>query len=171
MSRLDEAKAWYDAELGRLAAIHAWMRARTDVPGVLQPLVRDYYDKTNGPQRFKDAREEVQRAALVRLFSGFEADLRDALSAWLKSSLDRAHPASAAMRSAARIKETLPDSVKISVNLIEALEPRLSASDIGWFHNLRDYRNKVVHRGFPKEPVKEDPAQAHATLRRILTAL
>lgn len=171
MSRLDEAKRWYESQRATLEAIHEWMRTRPEVPKPLQPLLRDYYDKKKGPEHFKVVREDLQRTALIRLFSGFEVDFRSAFSGWLKSSLDRVHSAHALLRLEPAIGKALPESVRACMDLFRALEPRLSASDVGWFHALRDYRNIVMHQGFPDAPAKEDPLQAHANLRRILDAL
>jgi hypothetical protein len=170
LSELDEAKRWYECQRDELGAIHEWMRTRPEVPKPLLPLVRDYFDKKQGPERFKAKRQDLQRIALIRLFSGFETDFKAAFSAWLKASLDRAHAANGALRKELTIDEALPESIKARMDIFRALEPRLSTPDFNWFTGLREYRNNVIHRGFSEVP-KEDPLMAHATLRRILGIL
>src|SRR3954469_23789397 len=107
MSRLEAAKEWYESRLQSLAVIDDWMRERPVVPAVLQPLVQDFCDRKQGRERFKREREDLKRVALIRIFSGFEADFRERFSTWLKTNFDALHPAQSAERKAEAIRAAL----------------------------------------------------------------
>jgi hypothetical protein len=171
MSRLEAAKEWYESRLQSLAVIDDWMRERPVVPAVLQPLVQDFRDRKQGRERFKREREDLKRVALIRIFSGFEADFRERFPTWLKTKFDALHPAQSAERKAEAIRAALPDSIKSCLGLFRAFEPRFSGSEDGWLKTLREFRNDVVHGGFADLDVKEDPVQAYEHLRRILRHL
>lgn len=171
MSRLDAAKAWYEGRVQSLAVIDEWMRERPVVPAVLRPLVQDYQDRKQGRERFRREREDLKRLALIRIFSGFEADFRERFPTWLKTKLDTLSPAQSVERKASVIRDALPDSIEACLSLFRALEPRFSGSDKGWLDTLRAFRNSVMHGGFPDLDVKEDPEQAYEQLRRILQHL
>jgi hypothetical protein len=171
VSRLESAKAWYESRLQSLTVIDEWMRERPVVPAVLRPLVQDFHDKKQGRERFKREREDLKRVALIRIFSGFEADFRERFPAWLKTKLDALHPAQSTERKADVIRAALPDSIESCLSLFRALDPRFSCSDKGWLDTLRAFRNSVVHGGFPDIDVKEDPIQAYEQLGRILRHL
>lgn len=171
MSRLEEARTWYEDRRQALAVIDEWMRERPAVPAVLRPLVQEYQDKKQGRERFKREREDLKRVALVRIFSGFEADFRERFPTWLKSKLDTLHPSQSGERRADAIRAALPDSIELSLGLFRALEPRFSGSEKGWLDALRAFRNSVLHGGFPDVDVKEDPEQAYEHLQRILRHL
>jgi hypothetical protein len=171
VSRLEAAKVWYEGRLQSLTVIDEWMRERPVVTAVLRPLVQDFQDKKQGRERFKREREDLKRVALIRIFSGFEADFRERFPTWLKTKLDTLHPAQSVERKADTIRAALPDSIESCLGLFRALEPRFSGSDKGWLDTLRAFRNSVVHGGFPDIDVKEDPQQAYEQLRRILRHL
>ncbi|XYH98879.1 hypothetical protein ACMHYB_03700 [Sorangium sp. So ce1128] len=171
MNRLEAAKAWYESRLQSLTVIDEWMRERPGVPAVIRPLVQDFQDRKQGRERFKKEREDLKRVALIRIFSGFEADFRERFPTWLKAKLDAVDPAQSAERKSEVIRSALPDSIESCLSLFRALEPRFSGSDKGWIDTLRAFRNSVVHGGFPDIDVKEDPVQAYEQLRRILRYL
>lgn len=171
MSRLEAAKEWYEARLGALMAIEDWMRDRPDVPKVLQPVVKDFYDKKLGREQIKRERAELKRLALVRLFAGFEADFRERLCMWLVAKLNIAHPDPSGLRSAQGISTALPDSIESCVTLFRSLEPRFQGSDKNWLDKLRAYRNDLMHSGFPDIEPAEEPMRAYESLKRILAHL
>jgi hypothetical protein len=171
VSRLEAAKEWYEAQQQALAAIDEWMRGRPDVPRVLMPLVKDYYDKKAGRERFKQERAELNRIALVRLFAGFEADFRARFSVWLKIKLDTVHPDPSAQRTLEGIASALPDSIESCLILFRSFEPRFHGSQKLWLDKLRKYRNEVMHGGFAEIESNEDPISAYESLKRILAYL
>lgn len=171
MSRLDEAMAWYESRRQVLRVIDEWMRDRPVVPSVLLPFVQEFQDKKHGRERFKREREDVKRLALIRIFSGFEADFRERFPVWLKTKLDTLHPSQSGDRRTDAIRSALPDSIELCLGLFRALEPRFSGSEKGWLDALRSFRNSVLHGGFQDIEVREDPEQAHQQLQRILQHL
>lgn len=171
MSRLGAAKDWYEARQQTLLAIEDWMRDRPDVPKVLTPIVRDFYDKKLGRDQIKRERAELKRLALVRLFAGFEADFRTQFCLWLKSKLDKAHPDPSGMRTAEGIAKALPDSIEACLTLFRSLEPQFHGSEKNWLDKLRAYRNDVMHGGFAEIEPAEEPMQAYESLKRILAYL
>lgn len=168
MSRLDDALAWYGARLAALTAIHTWIReGRPDAPQVA-PFLAGYVRLSKGDalKELAHEREDLQRMALIRLFSAFEADFRVALAAHLKRACDALSPGGTSPRNAGIIEAALPDSVELSLALYRALEPSFSGSDKGHLDKLRGFRNDLLHGGFDDLIVKDDPRDAHALGRR-----
>jgi hypothetical protein len=170
VNRLDAALSWYEANISSLEAIQKWLRAGKPSGDVtLLALVGDYQhlSRQQALTRLKQQREDTQRMALVRLFSGFEADFRDAFAHRLKASCDALDPESSHARLHPEIAVALPESIDVQLRLHRALEPRFSGSDKGWLDGLRGWRNSLLHHGF-EEPVRHDPSDVHQKLASIL---
>jgi hypothetical protein len=172
--------------MARLKAIHAWIdrgrpefyaaeqggeraRAAGEINKVLRPLLDRYtgLSKKDAIESFKLEREEIRRIALVRLFSGFEADFQREFARWLKAAFDTVDEEYATKRSEADIHRVLPNSLELCLLLFQQLQPRLSGSEKGWLDGLRGWRNEVMHGGFLR-PVEHDVEDVYQRLGSIL---
>jgi hypothetical protein len=138
----------------------------------LRPLLDGYWrlPKKQAIEKFKEEREDVRRIALIRLFSGFEADFQRCFAQQLKSAWDTLDPAGTPNRRGEGILEVLPNSIEVCLRLFQKLEPRFSGSEKDWLDRFRGWRNDVIHGGFI-EPVKDDPDNVYHRLKRILSLL
>lgn len=136
---------------------------------LLRPLLEPYANlsKKEALKRLKSDHDDLRQTALVRMFSGFEADFQRAFAGWLKATFDKVDPKLAARRDEKQILQGLPNSIELCLLLFQQLQPRFEGSAKGWLDGLRRWRNDVIHDGFAKA-VEHDVDEAHQRLSRIL---
>jgi hypothetical protein len=135
----------------------------------LRPLLAPYaaLSKKAAIEKLGGERDEIQRMALIRLFSVFEAAFQRGFATKMKSAWDASDPTYAEQRREEDILKVLPNSIELCLQLFQSLQPRFSPADKGWLDRFRGWRNDVIHEGFVKE-VEDDFEDTYARLRRII---
>jgi hypothetical protein len=162
VSNLDAAIAWHKSEKARLRAIDEWIRAGMQITSPLKPFVAPYAS-SDGPtearkkfalDRLREATEDEERVALVRIFAAFEADFRMALAQMLHRACVRLRPANGAVPPLEDDLKHLPTMLHC-MPLAGVFEPSFSASDRNALEKLRAFRNTVMHQGFAEKPADD----------------
>ena len=162
MSYLDAAVAWHKSEKARLRAIDDWIRAGMDITNPLKPFVAPYASN-DGPagarkkfalDRLREAIEDEERIALLRIFAAFEADFRMTLHQMLHRACARLRPTSGALPPGQDDLKHLP-TMQHCMPLASGFEPSFSSSDRNALEKLRSFRNNVMHQGFREKPADD----------------
>ena len=166
MTRLNAAKIWVDKQLQRLQHIQDLSTTHDQEPH-LRPLLKDLLHLTKGrrKQHLKTEREGLYRVALVRMFSSFEADFREAFLEYLR------HMGGLESE---QLKELMQSSMSVSTLLavFRSLEPeQFSKSHYGEVGRIREERNRLAHGGFAEDLAVTGPSEVHDALRRLLQIL
>jgi hypothetical protein len=159
---LDEALEHWHGERGRLADVETWVDAGSpDAPPSLGRSLEKYkrLKKPDAKRALKELREEITKDAFLRMFSAFEAQMRAAFYEWLCKKCGT-------VTSRVEIDKALP-AIEGVVRMAAALEPRFDQSRLDYVDNVRDCRNKLVHRGFALR-VPYDLEDLHRKLTDVL---
>lgn len=160
--KLDEAHGHWRRERERLLSIQEWVdEGKPELPKSMRRAFERYarLNKVDAKHALKDLREELEKDAFLRMFSAFEAELRDAFSSWLR---ERCGTTSVPED----IGEALP-AIDGVLRLAAALEPRFDRSRTGYVSRVRECRNRLAHGGFAA-PIPYDLEEVHRRLAEVI---